>query len=365
MFKKLLLALLLLGLLLGGVFGWKFHQIQQAVASRKPPPPPVVAVAQVREENWQPFLNAVGSLEAVEGISVSNEVAGLVSTIHFKSGQAIKKGQPLLDLDASTDRAELAGLEALRRLGQIKYERAAKLVTERSMSKADYDEARATLDTAEAAVAAKRALIDKKRVSAPFDGQLGIRAVNLGQYLPAGTAIVPLQALDPIHVDFSLPERHLADLSVGQKVEVQVQAYPNQSFAGRVTALNPGIDAGTRTLRLRATLNNPDQRLRPGMFAEVRVLLAKRGPVLTLPGTAITYNPYGDSVFLVQAGEQGSHGVQRKQIETGEIREGRVAITTGLNAGDRVVSAGQLKLRNGMAVVLDDQPAPDERTPKQ
>lgn len=365
MFKKLLLALLLLGLLLGGVFGWKFHQIQQASLSRKPPPPPVVAVAQAREENWQPFLNAVGSLEAVEGISVSNEVAGLVSTIHFKSGQAIKKGQPLLDLDASTDRAELAGLEALRRLGQIKYERAAKLVTERSMSKADYDEARATLDTAEAAVAAKRALIDKKRISAPFDGQLGIRVVNLGQYLPAGSAIVPLQALDPIHVDFSLPERHLADLSVGQKLEVQVQAYPNQSFAGRVTALNPGIDAGTRTLRVRATLNNPDQRLRPGMFAEVRVLLARRGPVLTLPGTAITYNPYGDSVFLVQAGEQGGYSVQRKQIETGESREGRVAITAGLKAGDRVVSAGQLKLRNGMAVVLDDQPAPDERAPKQ
>jgi membrane fusion protein (multidrug efflux system) len=203
-------------------------------------------------------------------------------------------------------------------------------------------------------------VIAKKKVLAPFTGRLGIRKVDLGQYLAPGSPIVPLEALSPIYADFSLPERYLASLAVGQKVLVAVQAYPGESFEGRITALNPGIEQGTRTVKVRAALENPQERLRPGMFAEVQVLLAAGRRVLTIPDTAITYAPYGDSVFLVVQGEQGLT-VQRRQVETGETRKGRVAVAGGLALADRVVSAGQVKLRNGMPVALDDKPAPGER----
>jgi membrane fusion protein (multidrug efflux system) len=360
MLKRLLIVLVLIAAIFGGVFGWKYHQIQRDMAARMPPPPPVVAVTEAREEQWQPFLSAVGSLKAVAGIDVTNEVPGKVSAIHFESGQVVKQGQPLLDLDATFDRAELEGLLASQRLAQLKFDRYAKLLTDRSASKADYDEARSTLDVAEAGVVAKRALIDKKQIRAPFAGRLGIRLVDVGQYLAPGSAIVPLEALDPIYADFSLPERYLARLAEGQPVALSVQAYPGETFTGRITALNPGVDRGTRSVKLRATLDNPQQRLRSGMFAEVRVLRPQRESVLTLPATAITYNPYGDSVFVVESGDRGLT-VQRKQVETAEVREGRVAIASGLKAGERVVSAGQVKLRNGMPVTLDDKPAPSER----
>jgi membrane fusion protein (multidrug efflux system) len=360
MIKRLFLVLLLLAVIFGTV-GWlKYQQIQQAEAARKPPPPAVVAVTRVRQEQWQPYLSAVGSLVAVAGISVSNQVAGVVSEIHFESGQEVRMGDLLLDLDAAADHAELEGLQAARRLAQLKFRRAAKLVPERSMSQADYDEAKATLDGADAAVNAKRALIDKKHILAPFDGVLGIREVDPGQYLPEGSAIVPLESLDPVHVDFALPERHLSVLRVGQAVRVTVQAWPGERFQGRITALNPGIDTATRTLRARATLDNPDRRLRPGMFAEVQVLLPAQGPVLTLPTTAIVYNPYGDAVFLVQE-EGDGFKVRSRQVEAGQVRAGRVEVRKGLETGDRVVSAGQVKLRNGMAVTLDERPAPGER----
>jgi membrane fusion protein (multidrug efflux system) len=360
MLKRVFLALLLLALFLGTVFGLKYRQQQQAAGQHMAPPPAVVAVTTVREDDWRPQLNAVGSLVAAQGIEVSNEVAGVVSTIHFESGQAVRKGDALLDLDTTADRAELKGLQALRRLAQLKFQRAAKLLPERSMSQADYDEAKATLDGAEAAVDARQALIDKKRISAPFDGALGIRQVDPGQYLAEGSAIVSLQSLDPIYCDFTLPERHLGTLAAGQAVTVAVQAYPDETFEGRVSAFDPGVDVGTRSLRIRATLDNPGQRLRPGMFAEVRVLLPARAAVPTLPDTAISFNPYGDSVFVIEDGESGLT-VQRRQVETGEVRDGRVQIRSGLQAGQRVVSAGQVKLRNGMAVSLDDKPAPGER----
>jgi membrane fusion protein (multidrug efflux system) len=359
MLKRVLLAVTLLALFLGTVFGLKYRQMQQAAGQRQAPPPAVVAVTRVLEQSWQPHLAAVGSLVAAQGIEVSNEVAGLVSAIHFESGQPIARGAHLLDLDAEADRAELKGLQALQRLAQVKFQRAAKLLPERSMSQADYDEAKATLDGAAAAVAAKQALIDKKNIRAPFDGVLGIRRVDLGQYLANGTPIVALESLDPVHCDFTLPERRLGELVVGQTVAVAV----HETYEGRVSAFDPGVDVGTRSLRIRATLANPQQRLRPGMFAEVRVLLPLRDKVLTLTDTAVTYNPYGDSVFRVLQGENG-FTVERRQVQTGQVRDGRVEIRSGLQAGDQVVSAGQVKLRNGMPVALDDKPAPGERTPR-
>jgi membrane fusion protein (multidrug efflux system) len=354
MTKRMLLVLIALGLVLGAMFGWKFYQGQKmAILASMPPPPATVATADVQTETWQPHLEAVGSLVAVHGILVTTEVAGNVSAIHFKSGQQVEAGTLLLEIEDSVEQAELEGLVAERRLADLQYKRREGLLESRTISPSDVDEARLRLENASAQLAAKQAIIAKKRIIAPFSGWLGIRQVDLGEYLQPGTAIVPLEALAPIHADFALPERYLDQISVGQAVEIEVQAFPGETFTGRISALNPGIDPGTRSLQIRATLENREARLRPGMFAEVRTVLPQRPSVLTLPQTAITYNPYGDSVFVIQEGESGLH-VQRRQIETGAVVNGRVEILQGLQAGDQVVSAGQVKLRNDQAVIIDN-----------
>ena len=360
MLKRYALIIFLSLLLFGGLFGWKFFQISQMIKNIPVPPPPVVAATTVQRGEWQSNLSAVGSLVAVAGIDVSSEVAGKIKALHFESGQPVKRGQLLLELDASTDVAELKGLEAASQLEQVKFARSRQLIARSFISKSDYDLNKATLDEANALVAAKKSVIEKKRIVAPFTGQLGIRKVNLGQYLAPGDAIVPLQQLQPIYADFTLPEQHLASLKANQTLTLAVQAYPGRMFDGRITAINSGIDENTRSVKIRATLSNEEQLLRPGMFADVSVLLNESKTVLTVPDTAITYNPYGNSVFAIESGKQGTT-VQIRQIITGETREGRVEIIKGLNENDRVVSAGQVKLRNAMAVTLDQQPAPGER----
>jgi membrane fusion protein (multidrug efflux system) len=352
------LVLLVLGLVFGSMFGWKSWQGQQAALLATMPPPATVAAAEVQVESWQPHLQAVGSLVANQGILVTTEVAGKVSEIRFESGQQVEVGTLLLQLDDSIDRAELEGIVAERRLAEMQFKRREELVEKKTISRSDYDEARLRLDNAAAQLATKQAQIAKKRITAPFSGLLGIRQVDLGEYLQPGAAIVPLQQLDPLFVDYALPERHLDQVSVGQAVEIEVQAFPGEVFTGRISALNPGIDPGTRSLRIRATLENPQSRLRPGMFAQVRTVLPQRSGVLTLPRTAITYNPYGDSVFVILEGETGAM-VQRRQVETGGVRDGRVEIVAGLEAGARVVIAGQVKLRNDQSVVVDNTIALD------
>jgi membrane fusion protein (multidrug efflux system) len=336
------------------MFGWKYYQARQMAAlASLPQPPATVAAAEVQTETWQPYLAAVGSVVATQGILVTTEVAGKVSEIRFEDGQQVQAGTLLLQLDDSVDRAELEGIIAERRLADLQFKRRAELLETKTISRSDYDEARLRLENAIAALATKQAVIEKKRITAPFSGWLGIRQVDLGEYLQPGAAIVPLEALDPVYVDYSLPERYLSQVAVGQALEVEVQAFPGETFSGRIAALNPGIDPGTRSLQIRATLENPQSRLRPGMFAEVRTVLPLRPATLTLPQTAITYNPYGDSVFVIQQGETGP-SVQRRQVETGEVRNGRVEIVQGLQAGELVVVAGQVKLRNGQAVVVDN-----------
>ena len=354
MTKRMLLVLLALGLVLGAMFGWKFYQAQKMAAlAFMPMPAATVATATVQAETWQPYLEAVGSLVAIQGILVTTEVAGNVHAIHFESGQPVEAGTLLLEVDNSVEQAELAGIVAERRLAELQFKRRKGLLESKTISPSDVDEARLRLENATAQVATKQAVIAKKRITAPFSGWLGIRQVDLGEYLQPGTAIVPLEALAPIHADFALPERYLDQISVGQAVEIEVQAFPGETFTGRISALNPGIDPGTRSLQIRATLENQQARLRPGMFAEVRTVLPQRPSVLTLSQTAITYNPYGDSVFVIQEGESGSR-VQRRQIKTGGVRNGRVEIVRGLQAGERVVIAGQVKLRNDQAVVVDN-----------
>lgn len=360
MFKRFLVVILFSVLIFGGLFGTKVMQIKTAMASRQMPPPPVVAVSEVRKETWQPSLRAVGSLTASAGIDVSNEVAGMVKAFHFNSGEQVEKDQLLVELDDATDKADLERLQAAQWLAQVKFERAKQLIGKKMTSQSEYDEAQALLTGARASVALQRATLEKKRIKAPFRGRLGIRQVSLGQYLPVGTAIVSLDALDLVYADFSLPERDLSKLAVGQPVKVRVQAYPGQFFAGKISAITPAVDVGTRSIKIRADLANPDEKLQPGMFAYVEILMPEEQAVLTLPDTAITYNPYGAYVYVVEAAEQG-YKVTNQQVETGETRNGRVAITKGLQDGDKVVSAGQVKLRNGMAVQIDSKPAPAER----
>lgn len=361
MLKRLLLMLVLAGLVFGGIFAWKMRQMeQQAAMSARPPPAATVAVTEVREETWQPRLSAVGSVEAAQGIFVTNEVAGKVSSILFESGQKVRLGEVILQLDDSVDQADLKGLIAERNLAEIKLQRLVKLLRDRSVSQADHDEAKAQLDGAEARVSAKQALISKKRVTAPFAGLLGIRKVDLGEYLPPGAQIVPLDALEPIYVDYSLPERYLSELKVGQSVSVTVAAHPNRAFEGRISAINPGIERSTRSVRIRATFTNPEHLLRPGMFAEVQTLLPARKNLLTLPRTAISYAPYGDAVFAIVE-KDGKTTVERRPITTGAVQNGRVAVE-GLQSGDRVVVAGQVKLRNGQEVRIDNRVVPQEGT---
>jgi membrane fusion protein, multidrug efflux system len=360
MIKRFALIIFLSLLLFGGLFGWKFFQISQAMKNIPVQPPAVVAATTVQHDEWHTSLSAVGSLVAVAGIDVSGEVAGKVKAIHFESGQSVRRGQLLLELDTSTDAAELVGLEASQRLEQVKFARSQQLIARNFISKSDYDLNKATLDEARAVVAAKKTVIEKKRIVAPFEGFVGIRKVDVGQYLAPGNAIVPLQQMQPIYADFTLPEHHLASLKANQALTLTVQAYPGKIFNGHISAINSGIDESTRSVKIRATLDNAERLLHPGMFVDVRVLLDDTRAVLTVPDTAISYNPYGDSVFVIESGKQG-FTVQLKQIVTGETREGRVEIAKGLNANDRVVSAGQVKLRNGMPVTLDERPAPGER----
>lgn len=360
MIKRLMLIGLLTVLLFGALFGWRFMQIKQGMESHRSPPPPTVAITKVKREMWQPFHSAIGSLVAARGIEVSNDLPGKVVHIHFQSGQSVEAGELLIELDTASEEAELARLEAARGLARIQHKRAEELVTTSYVSKSNYDETKALLAQANASVLSQKTLIGKNKIRAPFSGKLGIRRVDVGQYLPAGTPMVPLQTLSPLYADFSLPERYLARLAPGQTIDIYVQAYPDQRFEGVVSALNPGIDRDTRNIKLRATLSNQEGLLRPGMFARVVIRLGDKKETLTLPDSAITFNTYGDSVFVV-IDKEGSHTVERRQVKTGQTREGRVEITDGLEAGQMVVSAGQVKLRNGISVLLDDQPAPGER----
>lgn len=354
MIKRLFLVLFLLALLFAGIFGWKYLQGQKMAArAAMPPPPATIAATTVQTDRWQTSLTAVGSLVASQGVSVSSEIAGQVIEIDFKSGQSVTKNDLLVKLDDDVDKAELASLVAAKKLAELQFKRTSDLIKDKLVSRADFDSAKAGLDSARALVASKQASIRKKTIRAPFSGQLGIRQINLGQYLGPGTDIVTLQSLQPIYAEFSLPERYLSQLSVDQAIEIHVQAYADKKFAGHIQAISPLIESGSRSIRIRATLENPDLLLRPGMYAEVRVVLPGSRDVLTLNNGAISYNPYGDTVFVIEASDTGQV-VQRKQIKTGTVRNGRIEILSGLTAGDRVVSAGHNKLRNGQAVKIDN-----------
>lgn len=355
MASRFIVMLLIAGAIFGGLGYAKYRQVQTMVAkfSVPQPPTPVAAVA-VRQASWPRIIESTGSLTAVQDSFVTNEVPGIVSALHFDSGQEVAAGAVLVNLDATVDLATLDGLLAELELARLQHGRAKKLVKDHTLSQADYDEVLAKETQLRAEAAAQQAIIAKKTLRAPFAGTLGIRRVDLGDYLAAGSSVVSLQTLSPIYLDSSIPERYIAELKTGQEIFLHSQAYGEERFSGRLTAIEPGADPATRMVRIRAEFPNADKRLRPGMFVDLELVQAAVDEVLALPETAISYSPYGNSVFLITETPEGLV-VERKPVETGGTRDGDVAITKGLAVGDRVVAVGQNKLRNGMKVeVVED-----------
>lgn len=353
--KRLVIVIVSLVLLIGAIVGIKVFQFQQMMARMSQPrPSATVAATEALIETWRPALNAVGSVVAVNGIQVTTEVAGVVSDIRFTSGGEAAAGEVLARLDDRVDQAALQALRAEQRLAEVKFKRTADLLSRQAISKSDYDEAKANFDAARARVAQQEEIVAKKTIRAPFAGRLGIREVDLGQFVEPGKPIVSLLALDPIFVDYALPERDFSRLAVGQEVQVRVDAYPGEVFVGAVSAVASGLQEGTRSVRVRATLPNADGRLRPGMFAEVQTLQPEAQEVITVPRTAVSFNTYGNFVFVLTEGEGGGLVVKQRQVSTGAVREGRIVVTQGLQAGERVVRAGLVKLRDGMPVQIDN-----------
>jgi len=355
--KNLLLVLIVLGLLFGGIFGWKYMQGQKSAGGRVMSPP-VVSTQTVQQESWQPSLPSVGTITPIRGVLLSSELPGVIREVHFDSGYVVAANDLLVQLDVEVDLAEAQALKAEYELAVTTRDRLKRVVSSNLGSRADLDEAQAQVDSSRARMAAKQAVIEKKAVRAPFDGELGIRRINPGQYLAAGDPIIELVDLDPIYVEFTLPERYLGEVAVQQDVNVRVAAWPAQEFPGKISAISPNIERSSRSVQIRAILENPEKRLHPGMFADVHTVLPQKSAVLTLPERAITYNPYGNSVFVVTEGE-GATTVNRVQVTTGNVSEGRVEILTGLQPGMEVVTDGHNKLRNGQPVTVDNSSLPD------
>jgi len=330
------------------------------------PPPGTVTAAAVRAESWGTDLVSVGTLNAVQGVTVAAELAGKVVEIGFEAGTSVQRGDLMLRQDTSSEEAQLPGALAQLNLARINRERFDQLFSKQLVAQAERDSTAAGADQAQAQVDTIRAAIAKKTIRAPFSGRLGIRQVNLGQMLREGDPIVTLQSLDPIFVDFALPQQQLPHVRRGLVVRVTSDALPGETLEGRVTAINPLIDADTRSIRVQATVSNGSEKLRPGMFVNVAVSLPGRQQVLAIPATAVLYAPYGDSVFVVEDGKDGKGTMLRQQfVRLGAKQGDFVAVTSGVREGDLVVSTGVFKLRNGQAVVIDNKLAPAfEKAPR-
>lgn len=352
------LMLLFLGLIGGGLYGFNAFRdmkIKEFFAAMKPPPAPVT-VATAASESVPRRLMGIGDLAAVHQVVVTPQVGGLVTQIAFQSGAAVKAGDPMVQLDDRTEQADLASYRAQARLAELNLARSRQLALRQNGPQSTADQDQASLDQARAGMAKTEALIAQKLVRAPFAGDLGVRQVELGQYLNPGAAIATLTDLGKLYVNFTLPESQRALLALGQTVQVTVDAYPGTVFEARLTTIDPQVNSDTRTMKLQATLDNPRHQLQPGMFANAAVVLPPREGVVTIPETAVDYTLYGDSVFLLQETKdaEGKAGLKvvRTAVQTGTRFDNKVAILKGVSAGDRVVAVGQLKLQDGMAVQI-------------
>ncbi|MCK0536811.1 efflux RND transporter periplasmic adaptor subunit [Alcanivorax quisquiliarum] len=358
---RLIIMLAACVIIFGGVFGVQkvLNDGMNDFFDNMPVPPVAVTVAEVKEFTWEREITAVGTARAVNGTQLTTESAGIVTEIRFNSGDLVKKGDILVRLEDDADRAQLQALRAAAELSRLELERSRRLHNQGSISKAELDRAQSQADQASGSLTTQEARVAQKTLRAPFDGRLGIRQINLGEYLGAGEPVVSLQQLQPIYIDFNLPEQRLADLSLGLTINALIDAWPEDTFQGTITAIEPGIDRATRNFSAQATLANEDGKIRPGMFARVSVDLGEAEDVLAVPQTAISYNPYGNAVFVIVE-QQDKDGearlvVNRRFVRTGRTRGDFVAILEGLQPGDRVATSGLLKLSNNTVVKISDE----------
>jgi membrane fusion protein (multidrug efflux system) len=368
MIKRMIIMLIIVGIILGGIFGFisfKGRMIKEYMSSQGEPIHTVSTIT-ANAMDWLPKMEAVGSLQASQGTNVSAEVPGIVEEIYFKQGDNVKLGMPLLQLRAKDELAKLEALKATAEINRITYNRNLAQFEVNAISKQTLDIDKANLEVATANVNQQQALLNKKLIRAPFSGKLGIRLVDVGQYLEAGTAISTLQALDTIFVDFFLPQQALPSLKTGQQVTLNSDAYPSDSFTGDITVINPKIDTNTRNVKIRATLNNPNHKLLPGMYVTVSITTGSAQRYITLPRTTITFNSFGSTVYRLENNGQDETGkakliAKQSLVTTGATRGDQITILTGVKEGETIVTTGQIKLRNGSPVTVDNsiQPSND------
>ena len=364
MVKRMLVMLVTTALIVGALGFVKFRQIQTAIgqaASFQPPPEAVTTITAVQEQ-WPDTLSAIGSVAAVQGVTISADLPGTVDRIGFEAGQWVREGEVLALLDTRQEQAQLAAAEAQRELARVNFERMQGLLNENVVSRAEFDRATADQRQSDAHVGEIHATIERKTIRAPFSGVLGIRRVNLGQYLSAGDALVTLQALTPIYVNFGVPQQAMAQVRAGRTVKITAANLAGLEFSGRITAIDSVVDEATRNVQVQATLSNTDGKLRPGMFVQAEVQLGAAATIVAVPASAISYAPYGNSVFVVGDWQDPSgksyRGVRQQFVKLGAARGDQIAILSGLKAGDEVVTSGVFKLRNGAAVQINNTVRP-------
>jgi membrane fusion protein, multidrug efflux system len=363
MIKKFIIALVGFAAVVVCLGAVKVAQIKEMMSVSHEPPPSAVSTYEAKSVEWRSYINAIGTLAPVQGVTISADADGTVVRIPVENGSSVKAGDLLVEIDTSVEDAQLAATEAKAGLAQVNLDRARSLLGNNTVAKSEFDLAEATYKQAMAEVASIRALVEKKRVRAPFDGRIGIRQVNIGQFVSRGTPLVPLQKLDPIYVNFSVPQRQLAHLSVGQKVLLNVDAADKgSSYEGKINAINSEVDPSTRNVIIQATVANPDEVLRAGMFARVEVEMAQTESLVVVPATAIAYAAYGNSVFVVEQMKtpEGKDylGVRQQFVTVGTSRGDLVSITGGVKPGEKIVSAGVFKLRNGVPVQVNNAVQP-------
>lgn len=364
MWKKILLTLIVLVLVISALGAFKFLQISAAIkqASSFQPPPEAVTTVTVQEDSWKPTLNAVGSTESVNGVVLSADLAGVVEEIAFESGRAAKAGDLLVQLNVEQEKAVLKSAEARRQLAQLNLQRVQSLLGKRVSAQSEYDQAAAEFQQASAVVDETKAIIERKTIRAPFDGVLGIRMVNKGQYLQSGDPIVPLQSTESLYVNFNLPQQDLTSLKAGNPVRVIVPGKSDLVFDGKIHAIDSLVDAETRNIKVQALVDNAEGKLRAGMFTRVEVILPLEEKILAVPSTAISYAPYGDSVYVIEEMKdpQGNTylGARQQFVKLGPARGDLITVASGLKPGDQVATAGVFKLRNGAAVTINNSIQP-------
>ena len=371
MAKRMIVMLVVVVLFIAGLAFIKVRQFQamaQQFAAMQPPPDAVTTIVAQREE-WPSSLGAIGTVAAVQGVTVSADLAGIVDKIAFESGTSVKQGDVLVQLDTRQEQAQLAAAQAEFELSGLTYDRMKRLVEHDAVSRSEFDTAAATHKQTEARIREIRATIERKTIRAPFSGVLGIRAVNLGQYLTGGDPVVPLQSLNPIYVNFGIPQQEAQQMRLGRMVRIKAGDLGDVEFNGRISAVDSVVDEATRNVKVQATLANPGGKLRPGMFVQTQILLGSSQSVIALPGSAINYAPYGDSVFVVAdlKGPDGRtyRGVRQQVVKLGHSRGDQIAVLSGVTPGEEVVTSGVFKLRNGAPIQINNKVQPsNSRAPK-